>query len=375
MQRIYLDNAATTPLDKRVLDEMLPYFTEHFGNPSSIHHFGRKPKAAIEKARKQVAQYLNASASEIFFTSGGTESNNTTLNAAVHSLGIKRIITAKTEHDCVLNTSLNLGKKGIEIVFLPVDEHGNVGLEKLESYLADKKRTLVSLMHVNNEIGTISNIAAISKICEKYEAFFHTDTVQSLAYFPFDMQQLKVHFLSGSAHKFHGPKGVGFLYVNNEIRIEPFMFGGGQERNMRAGTENVAAIVGLGKALELAQQEMSSTVEHLTMLKNNMKKLIEEKITDVKFLGEPTNCFCKVLNVSLPPHPKNEMLLMNLDIAGIAASGGSACSSGTEKGSHVLEAIGADENRKSVRFSFSKFNTLEEINFATETLATLFQNN
>lgn len=373
MQRIYLDNAATTPLDRRVLEEMLPYLTEHFGNPSSIHDFGRKSKAAIEKARKQVAQFLNASTSEIFFTSGGTESNNTALNAAVYSLGVQRIITTKTEHDCVLNTSLNLAKKGVEVTFLPVNEHGSVELEMLETLLFENKKTLVSLMHVNNEIGTINNIAAISKICQEYEALFHTDTVQSLAFFPFDLQQLKVHFLSGSAHKFHGPKGVGFLYINSEVKIEPLLFGGGQERNMRAGTENVASIVGLGKALTLAQEEMSSTVEHLIMLKKRMKKLIEEKIREVKILGEPNNSFCKVLNVSLPPNPKNEMLLMNLDIAGIAASGGSACSSGTEKRSHVLEAIGEDERRKSVRFSFSKFNTVDEIDIAAETLAALFQ--
>ena len=372
MQRIYLDNAATTPLDKRVLDEMLPYFTEQFGNPSSIHFYGRKPKAAIEKARKQVAGYLNVSPGEIFFTSGGTESNNMALNAAVYSLGVKRIITSKTEHDCVLNTSLHLAKAGVEIVFVPVDGKGNIDMNVLQQLLQDTKCTLVSLMHVNNEIGTITNIAAIAQLCEHYGAYFHTDTVQSLAYFSFDLQQLKVHFLSGSAHKFHGPKGVGFLYINSQINVQPMFYGEGQERNMRAGTENVPSIVGLGRALELAQQETASTLAHFLLLRNEMKQQLAQAIAGVEFNGAQENVFAKILSVSLPPHAKNEMLLMNLDMAGIAASGGSACSSGTEKGSHVLEAIGADESRKSLRFSFSKFNTIEEVTTAAKVLANIF---
>ncbi len=372
MQRIYLDNAATTPIDKRVLDEMLPYLTEHFGNPSSIHFFGRKPKAAIEKARKQIASYLNVSAGELFFTSGGTESNNMTLHCAVRDLGVQRIITSPTEHDCVLNTATALSKKGIEVVHLDVDVYGNLNLQQLDDLLGSSHvKTLVSLMHANNEIGTITDLKLVSEICSKHHALFHTDTVQSLAYFPFDLQQIKIHFLSGSAHKLHGPKGVGFLYINNDAQLSPLIFGGSQERNMRAGTENVASIVGFGAAIELAKNEMEANVAHISDLKMLMVRLLKEKIEGVAFNGDVENGFCKVLSVSLPPHPKNEMMLMNLDIAGIAASGGSACSSGTEKGSHVLQAIRMPENRKSIRFSFSKFNTAEEIEFAANTLSGL----
>jgi cysteine desulfurase len=372
MNRIYLDNAATTPLDPRVWEEMLPYFTDHYGNPSSIHYFGRKPKAAIEKARKQVAAYLNASTSEIFFTSGGTESNNTALYAAVNSLKVTKIVTTKIEHDCVLNTSKNLAKRGVELVFLDVNQQGELNLQQLEKCLSDKKKTLVSIMHVNNELGTVNDINTIAQLCEEYEAYFHSDTVQSIGYFPFDMRQLNIHFLSGSAHKFHGPKGCGFLYIKGNIQVSPLLFGGGQERNMRAGTENVAGIVGLGKAIELAQAEMNSTREHINMLRTKMKKLLEESIDNVVFYGNQQYYFPKILHVSLPPHPKNEMLLMNLDMAGIAASGGSACSSGTEKESHVLNEIGFDEKRKSVRFSFSKFNTPDEIEKTANTLASWY---
>lgn len=375
MEHIYLDNAATTPLDKRVLDEMMPYFTDYFGNPSSIHFFGRKPKATVEMARRQVANYLNASAGEVFFTSGGTESNNTALNAAVRSLGVKRIITTKIEHDCVVNTVRYLGMSGTEIAYLKVDNKGNTDLQELEMLLQENKKTLVSLMHVNNELGTIANLKAISELCKTYKAYFHSDTVQSVAYFPFDLQELYIHFLTGSAHKFHGPKGVGFIYIKSNVRVKPFIFGGGQERNMRAGTENVASIVGLGKAIEFAEKEQVATNQHLLALKTNMKKLLREKIKGVEFNGneEDEKSFCKILSVSLPANKKNEMLLIKLDIAKIAASGGSACSSGTEKGSHVLKAIGADESRRTVRFSFSKYNTMEEVNAAVDMLANFFQ--
>jgi len=373
MEHIYLDNAATTPLDKSVLEEMLPYLTEYFGNPSSVHFFGRRPKAAIEKARKTVAHYLNASTAEIFFTSGGTESNNTAFYMAVRSLGVKRIISTKIEHDCVLNTTRNLAMQGTEVVYLKVDKLGNIDLAELENLLQQETRTLVSLMHVNNEIGTIADLQAISNLCETYKAYLHSDTVQSIAYFPFDLQTLKVHFLSGSAHKFHGPKGVGFLYINGDARVKPFIFGGGQERNMRAGTENVASIVGLGKALEIAKQEQETSLAHFSFLRSEMKKQLREKIKDVEFIESEPNCFQKILSVSLPPHENSDMILINLDIAKVAASGGSACSSGTERGSHVLDVIGVEKDRRTIRFSFSKFNTLEDVKAAVNALAALFQ--
>jgi cysteine desulfurase len=372
MNRVYFDNAATTPIDKNVLDEMLPFLTEHFGNPSSIHHFGRKPKAAVEKARKQIANFLNASAGEIFFTSGGTESNNMVLRCAVRDLGVQRIITSPIEHDCVLNASKQLQKEGIELDLLNVDSKGNLNLQQLETLLENNsKKTLVSLMHANNEIGTITDIHTISQLCIKHKAFFHTDTVQSLAYFPFDVQQIKVDFLSGSAHKLHGPKGVGFVYINNETPISPLLFGGSQERNMRAGTENVACIVGFGKAIELAQSSMRETETHIRNLKSRMVSKLVQLIPDIQFNGDIDNGFYKILSVSLPPNPKSEMMLMNIDIAGIAASAGSACSSGTEKGSHVLEAINAPIDRKVIRFSFSKYNSIEEVDYVVNKLEEL----
>ncbi|MCW5908916.1 MAG: cysteine desulfurase [Chitinophagales bacterium] len=369
--KVYLDNAATTPVSKEVLDEMLPYFAEHFGNPSSIHSYGRKAKAAIEKVRKTVAKYLNASTSEIFFTGSGTESSNTIIKCAVRDLGVKRIITSKTEHHCVLHSVEAMQREGVVIDFVVLDKYGKPDLNSLGDLLAaEKGTTLVSLMHANNEIGTMLNIAEVSELCKQYGAYFHSDTVQTIGYFPFDLQKVKIHFMSGSAHKFHGPKGVGFLYVNSEAMLKPYIDGGSQERNMRAGTENVPGIVGLGKALELAIEQMDANRQYLLSLKHYMINKLTNAIERVDFNGDVTDegSNCKVLNVSLPEHEKAELMLFNLDMAGIAASGGSACTSGSEKGSHVLEAIGADPKRKAIRFSFSKYNTKEEIDHTVETL-------
>jgi cysteine desulfurase len=294
------------------------------------------------------------------------------LKNAVHYLGVKRIITSPTEHDCVLNTSKALERE-IEVVFLAVDEKGYPDMQQLEQLLeGDSKKTLVSLMHANNEIGTMINLDKVSAICAKYGALFHSDMVQTLAYHRVDVQQTKVHFLSGSAHKFHGPKGVGFIYINSDVAgVEPYLHGGGQERNMRGGTENVAGIAALGKALEIAEKEFEATKEHISGLREYMKGRIEAECPSVVFNGDVERGFYKILSVSMPESPRSEMMLMNLDIAGIAASGGSACSSGSEKGSHVLEAIRADESRKTIRFSFSKYNTREEVDYAVETLKKL----
>jgi len=369
--KIYLDNAATTPIDKEVLNEMLPYMTEYYGNPSSIHAFGRKTKSAIEKARKVVAKYLNASTSEIFFTGSGSEASNMIIKGAVHDWGVKRVISSRIEHPCVLHSIETMVSEGIKVDYVNIDQAGRVDYNHLEVLLKNTaEKTLVSLMHANNEIGTLLDLVRVSDLCRLHNALLHSDTVQTIGYLPFDVQKTKIHFLSGSAHKFYGPKGVGFVYINSEVSLKPFIEGGSQERNMRAGTENVYGIVGLGKALELAIEKMPEQKDYISGLKKHMIDKLRKNIPGIDFNGDVTNegSNYKVLNVSLPPNEKSDLALFNLDIAGIAASGGSACSSGSEKGSHVLEAIKADPLRKAIRFSFSKYNTIEEIDFTVNTL-------
>jgi len=373
--KVYLDNAATTRLDPAVLEEMLPYLTEHYGNPSSIHSYGRKAKSAIEKTRKVVAKYLNASTSEIFFTGSGTEASNMIIKGAVKDMGIERIISSPIEHHCVLHSVETVEKGGVKIDHVKLDSEGHVDYNHLEELLKGSvSKTLVSLMHANNEIGTLLNLQLVSGLCQTYGAFFHSDTVQTIGYFPLDLQQTKIHFLSGSAHKFHGPKGVGFVYINSEVNIKPLLDGGAQERNMRAGTENVFGIAGLGKALELSVEKMTDNRAYISELKRYMVEQLKSQLPGVKFNGDTTEegSNYKVLSVSLPPNKNAELTLFNLDIAGIAASGGSACTSGSEKGSHVLEAINADPGRKAIRFSFSKFNTRSEIDYAVGVLAKMF---
>jgi cysteine desulfurase len=375
--KVYLDNAATTQIDKQVLEEMLPYLTEFYGNPSSIHSYGRKAKSAIEKARKVVAKYLNASTAEVFFTGCGTEGSNMIIKGAVNDLGVKRIISSRLEHHCVLHSVETVAKAGVEVEYVDTDEAGRVDYEHLERLLQNARgKTLVSLMHANNEIGTMLDLERVAALCLKYGAYFHSDSVQTIGYFPFDVQKTKVHFLSGSAHKFHGPKGVGFVYINSEVTLHPFLEGGTQERNMRAGTENVPGIVGLGKALEIEVDKMEENRTHITGLKSYMIKELEEHLPGVRFNGDISaeGSNYKVLSVSLPVHPKSELVLFNLDIAGVAASGGSACTSGSEKGSHVLEGIKADPLRKAVRFSFSKYNTSDELDYAVQVLSKMYIN-
>ena len=372
MQRVYFDNAATTPISEEVIDAMLPVLRGQFGNPSSIHAEGRSVRAVVESARKTVAQAIGASTAEIFFTSGGTESNNMAIKCAVRDLGVRRIISSPTEHHCGLHAIETVERqKAVEVVWLPVDERGRVDLQALEQALQENAgvKTLVSLMHANNEIGTMIDLEKVSALCRQYGALFHTDTVQTVGHFPINVQKTPVHFLSGAAHKFHGPKGVGFIYINPESPIKPFIDGGAQERNMRGGTENVYGIVGLAKALELATAEMETRTAHIREVRNYMKERLLETFEDIQFNGDHDgNCLYTVLSASFPPSPKNELLLLSLDIAGVSASGGSACSSGAEKGSHVLEAIGADPARKSIRFSFSHYNTKAEVDFVIEKL-------
>ncbi len=371
-QRVYFDNAATTPISEEVVEAMLPVLRGQFGNPSSIHAEGRTVRAVIETARKIVAQALGASTAEIFFTSGGTESNNMAIKCAVRDLGVQRIISSPTEHHCGLHAIETVEKtSGVEVVWLPVDERGRMDYQALESALANSggKKTLVSLMHANNEVGTMIDLDRVAALCQQHGALFHTDSVQTIGHFPINVQQTPIHFLSGAAHKFHGPKGVGFIYINANAPIKPFIDGGSQERNMRGGTENVYGIVGLAKALEFAIAQIEERTAQILDVRNYMKARLMEELEDIQFNGDPDGiCLYTVLSTSFPASPKNEMLLFNLDISGVSCSGGSACSSGTEKGSHVLEAIGADPARKSVRFSFSHYNTREEVDFVVSKL-------
>lgn len=373
--KVYLDNAATTRLDEQVLEAMIPYMKEEYGNPSSIHAFGRKTRSAIEGARKTVAKLLNVTPAEIFFTSGGTEADNMAINQSIFTYGIKHAITSKIEHHAVETTLHNLEKQGkIKLSWVNVDNKGNIDLNHLEELLKNNERTFVSLMHANNEIGTLLPLEKVGEICEKYNAIFHSDTVQTMGHYPMDLQKIKVHFVTCAAHKFHGPKGVGFLYINHNIKVQPMIYGGAQERNMRGGTENTHGIIGLAKALELCYQDMDAHISHIRGLKNYMKEQLEKNIPGISFNGETgDNSLYTVLNCCFPPHPDAEMLLFNLDIAGIMASGGSACSSGSNQGSHVLRGIGSDTSRASVRFSFCKYTTKEEIDYTINKLKELFK--
>ena len=372
---VYFDNAATTALDPVVLKEMVNVMESKYGNPSSIHAFGREAKALIEKARKSVALSLNASPAEIFFTSGGTEADNMAIRCAVEAYGIKHIISSPLEHHAVLHSIEELVKKGtVKVSHVKLHANGHVDIADLERLLKENPRSLVSLMHANNEIGNLLPIEEVGELCAKYDAIFHSDTVQSLCHYPLDLQKIKVHFITGAAHKFHGPKGNGFLYINSSIKIHPLIYGGAQERNMRGGTENVAGIVGLSKAMELAHAEMKEHAKHIQGIKDYMMQKLEKEIPGVEFNGDAKGrSLYTVLNVMFPPTEDAEMLLMRLDIDGIAASAGSACSSGSSVGSHVIAAICKNiENRPVIRFSFSKFNTKEEVDFVTNQLKVFF---
>jgi cysteine desulfurase len=374
--RVYLDNAATTPIDQEVLKTMFSVMENHYGNPSSIHAHGREVRTLVEKARKSVAQILNTAPANIFFTSGGTEADNMAIRCAIEDFGIKHAITSKIEHHAVGHTLVHLEQQGkIKLSYVDVDEKGNINYHHLEELLKSNERSLVSLMHANNELGTLTDIEKVGEICEQYNAIFHSDTVQTMGHYKHDLSKLKVHFLVCAAHKLHGPKGVGFLYVNPSIKIKPMIFGGAQERNMRGGTENVYGIVGLAKALELAYADMEAHQQHIQALKDYMITELQKAIHEIGFNGETeaNKSLYTVLNVCFPKMDMADMLLFNLDINGISASGGSACSSGSNIGSHVLTAIGADPERPSVRFSFSKFNTKEEIDFVVNKVKEVFQ--
>jgi len=361
--RIYFDNAATTSIDPVVLDAMMPFLTNHFGNPSSIYSYGRETRNAIEKSRKSVSAILSAHPSEIFFTSGGTESSNTAINAAIRDLGCTRIITSKIEHHATLHTCVFLSHKyNIPIEYVELLPDGHIDLDDLEKKLVSRSsKALISLMHGNNEIGNITDINHVGKLARKHQAVFHADTVQTVGHFPINLNTTQVDFITGSAHKIHGPKGTGILYVNSSSQVSPLLHGGGQERNMRAGTENIYGIVGFAKALELSVDHHQSDYTYISNLKSYLLHSLIEKINGVTFNGDHAgNSLYTVLNVGFPKNEKSEMLLLNLDVNNICVSGGSACSSGADQGSHVIQAIG-NNDKVNVRFSFSRLNTKEEI--------------
>lgn len=367
---VYLDNAATTPLDPLVLDAMMPYMTEHFGNPSSTHAFGRKTKNAIEISRKKVADYLNAEPSEIIFTSGGTEADNMALRCGVMDLGVKRIITSCIEHHAVGHTAEHLRDHfNVQVEYVNVNQDGHVNIQHLEELLSnDSLKTMVSLMHGNNEIGNLISLEVISNLCKKYKAYFHSDTVQTMGHYRFDMKAIDIDFITCAAHKFHGPKGVGFLYINKNTPIEYMMSGGSQERGHRGGTENLYGIVGLAKAMEIAHDHMEEHQVSIQGLKTYMREQLQEMIPTIIINGEENSerSLYTVLSVCFPLSDRSSMFLFNLDINGVCVSGGSACTAGSNVGSHVLAALPNSQNCQPVRFSFGRFTTKEEIDYTLE---------
>lgn len=374
--KIYFDNAATTALDPEVIEVMTDVMKGNFGNPSSIHSYGREARSIVERARKSVAKHLNCSPGEIFFTSGGTEADNMAIRCGMIDLGINHAITTKIEHHAVGHTLEELASKGmIKLSYVDLDENGHVKMNHLKELLSSNSRSFVSIMHGNNEIGNLTSLDEVGAMCKDFDAIFHSDTVQTMAHYRFDLQTLNVHFITGAAHKFHGPKGNGFLYVNEDIKIKPLISGGSQERNLRAGTENVYGIAGLAKAMDISYQDLDAHRIHVEGLKSYMISSLENAIEGVEFNGASNKMdesLYTVLNVLFPKTDIGEMLFYNLDIMGISASGGSACSSGSSIVSHVLRGIDSDMQRPSLRFSFSKNNTKQEIDYTVDQLKTLF---
>ena len=374
--RVYLDNAATTQIAPEVIDYMAELMKSDYSNPSSIHHGGRKSRIIVENARKTVSNYLNTSPGNIFFTSGGTEADNMAIRRGILDNNISHAITSSISHKAVIYPLEELSdKKKIVLNYIKLDNNGKIDLIHLEDLLKNNSRTFVSIMHANNEIGTIQPIIEIGDLCKKYNAIFHCDTVQTMAHYPIDLQKINVDFITGSAHKFHGPKGVGFIYISDNIDIAPFISGGSQERNMRAGTENVHAIAGLAKAMQLSYENMDNDKEYISQIKKYMINQLILNINDVQFNANCTDfdsSLFKILSVSFPKISESEMLLFNLDIKGISCSGGSACSAGNMSGSHVLDVVCKDDNRTGVRFSFSRYNTKEEIDYTVEKIKEIF---
>lgn len=378
MDTVYLDNAATTQIDDQVISAMHESMRSNFGNPSSTHAFGRKAKAAVETARKSIASLLNVPSASIVFTSGGTEADNMAISCAVRDLGVTRIISSKIEHHAVLNcVEFMNSEHKVDLQFVDLDKEGSVDLVHLEHLLKDStSKTLVSLMHINNEIGNILDIKKVGELCHEHNAYFHSDTVQSVGHYEMNLAELPVDFIAVSAHKFHGPKGVGFLYVKSRNHLKPLIHGGSQERELRAGTESVHNIVGLQKAMELAYQHLNDDSEYIKSLKRHFIHTLKNEIPEVRFnglSGDLEKSTYTLVNVSIPlSASESDMMLFQLDLKGIACSKGSACQSGSQLGSFVLnEVYGEDLDYPGIRFSFSKFTTREELNYVIATLKTL----
>ncbi len=361
---IYLDNAATTPLRKEVKDCMMSLLEGPFGNPSSTHQFGRKSRALVEDARRYIAKSLHCTPHEIIFTSGGTEADNMALTVSVRDLGVKRIITSPIEHPAVLRTAEALAEKdGIQLDLVRIDERGAIDLDHLEELLKNTHTTLVSLMHGNNEVGNLLDIVQVGKLVKSYGAYFHSDTVQTVGHFNLHLDELPVDFIAASAHKFYGPKGVGFLYIRNTVKVGPVLYGGGQERGMRSGTENGFSIAAMHTALKACHDNLVSESAYIKELKKYLKSSLQANFPSLEFnghSGEMDKSLYTVLNVGFPDMLNDSLFLFNLDMRGLAVSGGSACASGSQKPSHVIEALG-NPNYPVVRFSLSKNNTREEI--------------
>ena len=369
--QVYLDNAATTIMDAQVIDKMTQTMKDVYGNPSAIHSNGRQAKAVVELARKSIAKMVQCQSSEIIFTGSGTEADNMALRCAVKDLGVTHIITSTIEHKAVLDTAKTLERKGrAKVSYVKLDVYGKADLEDLEDLAKKYPGSLISLMHANNEIGSLNDVHAISKIARENQCYFHSDTVQTIGHYPLDLSSWDVDFITCSAHKFHGPKGVGFMYKNKSLKISPMVTGGGQESARRAGTENVIGIIGLAKALEIANTGIEYKIKSIQAIKSYFIQQLGEKIKGTCYNGDisPEGGLYTVLNVSLPPSEKSSTLLFQLDINGVYVSGGSACNSGAQGASHVLKGINHPDNRSVVRFSFSKYTTIQEVDYAIDKL-------
>lgn len=375
--KAYLDNAATTPVAPEVVDVISNFLRTEFGNPSSTHSFGRKVKTQIETARRSIAKHLNCEPGEIYFTSGGTEADNLAMNIAVRDMGCKRIITSKIEHSAIVKTAEKLQDEGkVSVHWVALTKDGSIDLNDLKNTLSDGVKTYVTLMHGNNEIANILPLQEVAEMCVEHGALFHSDTVQTMGHFRFNLKETPIHFLNAAAHKYHGPKGVGFIFIRKNIPGFADITGGGQERGMRGGTENTASIMGMAKAMDIAFSEVEEHRAHVSELKQYMIAELKKRIPGIVFNGqsESTDSLYTVLSTTFPPTKNNDMFLFLLDLEGIAASGGSACSSGATKGSHVLDGIDAlREGQPAVRFSFSRYTTKEEIDYAVEKATEIFE--
>ncbi len=371
--KVYFDNAATTPVHKDVIAVITESLSNIYGNPSSSHFSGRDAKAQLEESRRKIAKILSCKPSEIFFTSCGTESNNAILSNAVNHLGVTKLLTTAIEHPSVFNTC-QIHAHNTKIEYLELNKDGSVNIENLEKSLqASSEKCLVSVMHANNEMGALNDIEKIAKIAKENNAYVHSDMVQTMGHMPISFEKIPLDFAAASAHKFHGPKGVGFMYIRQPIAIQPFITGGSQERGNRSGTENLASIAGMAHALEIATENLEKDMNYLNGLKLHMREKLKSNFPTIEFLSDKDHSLCTVLSVIFPKEFDKEMLLFQLDMKGIACSGGSACSSGANKGSHVLAQFDIPEDRKVVRFSFSKFNNIDEIDFAVDKIGELLQ--